>query len=77
MLDLPAFGSPTKPTSAMSLSSSRSSKVSPGRPPWNCLGEVLRDERKWKLPLPPMPPLAKSTRSLTFWISVSAPVVKL
>ena len=35
---MPAFGSPTRPMSAISRSSSRSSRSSPGSPFWACFG---------------------------------------
>ena len=45
-VDLPAFGSPTRPMSAMSRSSRRSQRSSPGSPFWACLGAWWVDGRE-------------------------------
>src|SRR5918998_4858037 len=56
--DLPAFGSPTRPTSERTLSSSRISRSSPGRPRSLKAGACLVEVAKDPLPLPPSPPRA-------------------
>ena len=57
-VDLPAFGRPTSPTSAIRRSSSRSQRSSPGSPFWACLGVRWVAVAKWTLPRPPRPPRA-------------------
>ena len=57
-VDLPALGKPIIPTSAISLSSSRSCLVSPSKPGSACSGARLRLLRKCLLPKPPLPPAA-------------------
>ena len=61
-VDLPAFGNPTRPTSASSFSWSRRSLLSPGSPGCTCRGARFVDVAKRALPRPPRPPRATSTR---------------
>src|ERR671917_1447867 len=56
--DLPALGSPTRPTPERTLSSSRISRSSPGRPRSLKAGACLVEVAKDPLPLPPSPPWA-------------------
>ena len=62
-VDLPAFGSPTMPASAISLSRSQIVSSSPGRPGLAWRGAWLVDDLKCALPKPPLPPLASRARS--------------
>ena len=62
-VDLPAFGKPTSPASAMTLSSSEIHRSSPLSPGSNCRGARLVDDLKWTLPRPPLPPFAATTSS--------------
>ena len=55
---MPAFGSPTRPMSAIRRSSSRIQRSAPGSPFWACLGAWWVDVLKWVLPSPPRPPRA-------------------
>jgi hypothetical protein len=57
-VDLPAFGKPSNPTSAISFSSSMSSRFSPGSPRPDLRGVRLVLDLKRVLPHPPLPPLA-------------------
>ena len=61
-VDLPAFGSPTRPTSAMRRSSSRSQRSAPGSPFWAWRGVRWVAVAKWTLPRPPRPPRATGGR---------------
>src|SRR5437879_2039552 len=54
--DLPALGAPTRPASAISLSSRRRSRASPLRPRSAKSGACLIELLKWMLPRPPAPP---------------------
>src|SRR5574337_270861 len=54
---------PSRPTSASSRSSSRRLRASPGQPGVFCRGARLVLLLKCRLPKPPSPPLASSTRS--------------
>ena len=62
-VDLPAFGWPSRPTSASTRSSSWSSFSSPSVPLVNWRGARLVLDLKCRLPRPPSPPLARSARS--------------
>src|SRR5207342_1177500 len=62
-VDLPALGKPSRPTSASSLSSRRSARVSPSPPGVERRGERLIELLKCMLPRPPLPPRATSRRS--------------
>ena len=53
---MPAFGSPTSPTSAIRRSSRRTQRSSPGSPFWACLGAWWVAVLKCVLPSPPRPP---------------------
>ena len=53
MVDLPALGNPTNPTSAINLSSSSSSFTSPGFPGVHLDGARLVDDLKAVFPFPP------------------------
>ena len=55
-VDLPALGLPTSPTSAISLSSSRSVRSSTGSPGVASLGVWSVDVLKCSFPKPPRPP---------------------
>ncbi len=59
---MPAFGSPTNPTSAMRRSSRRIVRRSPGSPFCACFGARWVAVAKWTLPRPPRPPRATITR---------------
>mmetsp|Transcript_34882 Transcript_34882/g.115606 ORF Transcript_34882/g.115606 Transcript_34882/m.115606 type:complete len:327 (+) Transcript_34882:518-1498(+) len=61
--DLPALGTPTKPTSASSLSSSLSQRCPPGSPCSASRGVVSRAVLKAAFPRPPRPP--RATRMLS------------
>src|SRR6266545_1630390 len=62
MLDLPALGKPTRPTSASSRSSSRRRRCCPGSPrSWKCATRLPADREA--LPRPPRPPLAATKRA--------------
>src|SRR5260221_564006 len=65
--DLPAFGNPTRPASAIVLSSSRSSLCSPGSPRNAKPGALRLVEASAALPRPPCPPCAATN-------SVHAPI---
>ena len=58
---LPALGMPTRPTSAMSLSSRRRFRSWPGLPGSNSRGAWFVEVAKALLPLPPLPPRQTST----------------
>ena len=58
---MPAFGSPTSPTSAIRRSSRRTQRSSPGSPFWACFGAWWVAVLKWVLPSPPRPPRATIT----------------
>src|SRR5687768_3560888 len=60
--DLPADGNPTRPTSAMLLSSMTASKASPGSPSRAKPGALRRELASAALPSPPLPPWASTTR---------------
>src|SRR5215218_5176154 len=60
--DLPAEGKPTRPTSAMLLSSMTASKASPGSPSSAKPGALRRALASAALPRPPLPPAARTTR---------------
>ena len=60
-VDLPAFGMPSRPTSASTFSSSLSSRRSPSLPSVFWRGARLVVDLKCMLPQPPSPPLASST----------------
>src|SRR5690606_36352844 len=60
---LPAFGKPSRPTSASSFSSSFSTRCSPSSPGVDCRGERLVELLKCMLPRPPLPPRATNRRS--------------
>ena len=60
---LPALGMPTRPTSAINFSSSRTVRISPGSPGVDCRGARLVAVLKRLLPLPPLPPRATTTWS--------------
>src|SRR5580658_2441927 len=60
--DLPALGNPTRPTSAIDLSTSRNSPCSPACPGLARFGARLVDVLKWVFPQPPLPPLHRTTR---------------
>ena len=66
IVDLPALGKPTRPTSASSLSCSRRSFSSPGRPGCVRRGARLVEVAKRALPWPPRPPLAISELLILF-----------
>ena len=57
-VDFPAFGKPTRPTSASSFSWSRRFFSSPGRPGSTLRGARLVDVANCAFPRPPRPPLA-------------------
>src|SRR6266511_3289239 len=62
MLDLPALGKPTRPTSASSRSSSRRRRCCPGSPrSLKCATRLPADREA--LPRPPRPPLAATKRA--------------
>src|SRR6185312_5938999 len=61
-VDLPAFGNPSRPTSASRRSSSFSSRTSPGVPGVALRGARFTELLKWMLPSPPLPPCATSMR---------------
>src|SRR5215472_14749827 len=61
-VDLPAFGSPTRPTSARSLSERRSRRASPGRPGSAKSGAWRVAVANCALPRPPRPPRAATKR---------------
>ncbi len=54
---------PTRPTSAINFSSSRTVRISPGSPGVDCRGARLVAVLKRLLPLPPLPPRATTTWS--------------
>ena len=54
-VDLPAFGTPTMPTSAISFNSSRIQRSSPGSPFWAIRGACTVGDLKDQLPRPPRP----------------------
>src|SRR6185437_540355 len=60
---LPAFGKPSRPTSASTFNSSFSSRSSPGVPGVKRRGARLVELLKWMLPRPPLPPCATSSFS--------------
>src|SRR5688572_22126536 len=60
--DLPADGKPTRPTSAMLLSSMTASNASPSSPRSAKPGALRRELASAALPRPPLPPLASTTR---------------
>ena len=60
---MPAFGLPTRPTSAITFSSSRRVRASPGSPGVDWRGARLVDDLKRRFPLPPLPPSAATTCS--------------
>src|SRR3954447_81386 len=60
--DLPADGNPTRPTSAMLLSSTTASNASPSSPSSAKPGALRRALASAALPSPPLPPLARTTR---------------
>ena len=60
--DLPALGSPTRPTSASSLSRSSIQRSSPGSPFSANRGACRVGVAKRLLPRPPAPPRATTTR---------------
>ena len=62
MLDLPTLGYPTRPTSARSFISRRSSFCSPGSPSSAKVGALLRLDANFALPRPPRPPRAMTSR---------------
>src|SRR5512143_60578 len=62
-VDFPAFGRPTSPISAISLSSSRRRRSCPGRPDSAWSGAWFTAEVNAVLPRPPRPPFA--TRSVS------------
>jgi len=59
-VDLPALGIPTRPTSAISLSSMCNQRSSPGSPFSAKTGAFMRAVLKCSFPRPPLPPLATS-----------------
>src|SRR4030095_14703789 len=61
-VDLPAFGYPTKPASAIVRNSSRKCPCSPPSPSVYWRGARLRQLLKWTFPFPPAPP-RQSTNS--------------
>mmetsp|Transcript_31042 Transcript_31042/g.51461 ORF Transcript_31042/g.51461 Transcript_31042/m.51461 type:complete len:210 (+) Transcript_31042:71-700(+) len=61
--DLPAFGNPTSPTSAIILRDKSNVICSPGRPSSASLELCKRPERNDRLPRPPVPPRAQSNVS--------------
>src|SRR5438132_11437770 len=63
-VDLPAFGNPTSPTSAINLSSSHNQRDSPGSPTSAKPGVWRVDVLPLALPRPPRRPRAVTTR---FW----------
>ena len=66
-VDLPAFGMPSRPTSASTLQLQlRALRLSPARRGVNWRGARLVLDLKCRLPRPPLPPLASSAR----WPSV-------
>ena len=65
-VDLPAFGKPTRPTSASSFSSRRRYFLRPRSPGCTLRGARLVDVAKRALPVPPRPPFATSTRWPSF-----------
>src|SRR6185437_7124225 len=68
---LPAFGKPSRPTSASTFNSSFSSRSSPGVPGVKRRGARLVELLKWMLPRPPLPPFATSS----FWpCAVKSPI---
>src|SRR4051812_41511064 len=60
--DFPADGNPTRPTSAMLLSSMTASNASPGSPSSAKPGALRRGLASAALPRPPLPPCARTTR---------------
>src|SRR3954447_19657938 len=66
IVDLPALGYPTRPTSASSFSCSRRSFSSPGRPGCAFRGARFVDVTKRALPCPPRPPFAMRISSPSF-----------
>src|SRR5215208_5057921 len=60
--DLPTDGKPTRPTSAMLLSSMTASNASPGSPSSAKPGALRRALASAALPRPPLPPAASTTR---------------
>src|SRR3712207_2254459 len=60
--DLPADGKPTRPTSAMLLSSMTASRASPGSPSNAKPGALRRALASAGLPRPPLPPCARTAR---------------
>jgi len=62
-VDLPAFGMPSSPTSAIRRRSRRTHRSSPGSPGSDSRGARFRFERKALLPRPPRPPRASTRRS--------------
>ena len=61
-VDLPALGSPSRPTSASTLQLQASSRLSPGSPGVHWRGARLVLDLKCRLPRPPLPPRASSAR---------------
>src|ERR1039458_1107321 len=61
-VDLPALGSPTKPMSAISLSSRWMRRCAPGSPRSAILGACRTAPAKWAFPRPPRPPSATTRR---------------
>ena len=62
---MPALGRPRRPTSAISFSRSQIVRSTPGCPALARRGAWLVEVLKCRLPKPPLPPLASSTRSPT------------
>ena len=69
-VDFPAFGNPTKPTSAKTLSSKFIHSSIPWVPGWLYCGACLVEVLKWTLPNPPIPPSNNTFSSLWFKISI-------
>ena len=74
-MDFPAFGLPTRPMSAMSLSSRRILRSSAGPPGVHSVGTWLVGDLNRSLPRPPLPPLAITNSWPSFTRStMSSPV---
>jgi len=73
-VDFPTLGNPTRPTSARSLSSKKTSSASPGCPGFANLGICLVEDANLAFPFPPLPPFAMILGSSEEISAISLPV---